>query len=194
MDVESIYFQIYEMKEKLGKMEMEYWQLTSNIDTWYFWFNLFSFIVPLIILYKVIDRDKIFEVSFYGYSIHMISSKVNSALEANNLLVHPHSLTYVFPSGMTVTAVILPVAYMLVYQYCTNYNRNFYIFSFLLTILIAYGIDYVFVQIDYIRLHKGMNLTYLLVLNFVVACLSYWLTLLFKWMKVHTKQLKRNSS
>ncbi|WP_176087279.1 hypothetical protein [Virgibacillus dokdonensis] len=187
LSAETLYLQIYNLKEKLGKLESEYWQLTSNVETWYFWFNISFFFIPLFILYKFIDRERIFEISFYGYSVHMISSKVNGALEANNLLVHPHDLTSLFPSGMTVTAVILPVAYMLLYQYCINQNKNFYVYTLLLSILISYGLDYIFILIDYLKLNKGMNLTYLLLLNFVAACLSYWLTVLFKWIKVHRK-------
>ncbi len=187
LSAETLYLQIYNLKEKQGKLESEYWQLTSNVETWYFWFNISFFFIPLFILYKFIDRERIFEISFYGYSVHMISSKVNGALEANNLVVHPHDLTSLFPSGMTVTAVILPVAYMLLYQYCTKKNKNFYVYALLLTIFIAYGLDYVFVLSDYLRLNKGMNLTYLLLLNFLVASLAYWLTYLFRWIKMQTK-------
>lgn len=186
MEPNQLYGQIYNLKEKLGKLQSEYWNMTSGIDTWYFWFNILFFLIPLIILYILIDRKRIFEVSFYGYSVHMIASKLNTALEAGNYLVHPHDLTAKVP-GITITAVVLPVTYMLIYQYCTNRHKNFYFYAFLLSLAIAYLMDSFFIAIDYLRLDKGMNLTYLLFIDFAVACFAYWLTNFFKWMKRQKK-------
>ncbi len=136
--------------------------MTSNIGTWYFWFNIACFILPLIILIIVIDRKRIFEICFYGYFVHILASRVDSFLESNNYLVHPHSLTYLLPSDVTVTSVVLPVSFIFIYQYCTNQKKNFYFHALLLSLVISYGLDSMFLA---------------------VACLAFWLTNLFRLLK-----------
>src|SRR5699024_2847569 len=83
-----------------------YWHQYSNINTWYFWFILLSIIISLVILYFAIDKKRIFEISFYGYSVHVLWSKVDNALASHNYFVHPHSLTSFIPNGINMTSFV----------------------------------------------------------------------------------------
>ncbi|OZU88162.1 hypothetical protein CIL03_13645 [Virgibacillus indicus] len=104
MNESELYNQIYQQKEQLGSLISEYWNLYSGMDTWYFWFNVASVLIPLVILYFAIDRQRIFEISFFGFAVHVLWANIDSILSSNNYLVHAHTLTHLIPSGITMTA------------------------------------------------------------------------------------------
>ncbi len=164
-------------------MISNYWNSYSSIDTWFFWFNVASVVVPLLVLYYKIDKSRLFEICFFGYSVHVLWSNVDSILSKNNYLVHPHTLSYLFPVGITVTAVIFPVTFMLIYQYCKNKVKNFYLYSIIGSIVFAYGFGGLSDVVDLLKMHKGMNLTYLFLIDIAVVFTALWMTKLFQKFK-----------
>ncbi len=60
----QLYEEIYKQKEQLSHLISNYWNSYSGIDTWFFWFNIASVLVPLIILYFKIDKSRLFEICF----------------------------------------------------------------------------------------------------------------------------------
>lgn len=77
MNEAQLYQRIYKLREQLSGAYSEYWQHFSDVSTWYFWFNLASIVIPFIILYFAIDRGRLFEISFYGYSVHVLWSNAD---------------------------------------------------------------------------------------------------------------------
>lgn len=183
MTEKELYYQIYEKKEQLASLLENHWQLYSNMSTWFFWANLLTFVVPLIILYFLVDRKRIFEISFFGYSIHIIWVTIDGFLTDNNYFNHPHSLSYVLPEGITVTAVLFPVVFMLIYQYCTNNDKNFYIYSIIGAFIFAFGYGSFAVAVEMLRMHEGMNLIYLFIIDAVVVLIAFGMTNLFHKIK-----------
>lgn len=179
MSEEKLYNKIYKVKERLAQLQEDYWNNFSDFETWYFWFNLLSIFLPLLLLYVLLDRKRIFEISFYGYTMHVIWSNVDNILSSNNYLLHPHSIIFLLPVGFTVTTVILPVVYMLVYQYCTTRDKNIFIYFLGTSILMAFGFGGLSVLVGLLEMHKGMNLFYLFLIDIAVAFLTYGFTKLF---------------
>lgn len=179
MNEHDLYMKIFEVKEELGGMIKEHWQLYSNMGTGFFWINLATVTVPLIIWLVLVDRKRVFEIAFFGFFNHVLWYMVDSFLTSNNYFNHPHSLSYMLPQGITVSAVLLPVFFMLIYQYCTNHKKNLWVYLGIGSFLFAYGFGSLMDAIDMVRLHKGMNLFYLSLINVAVVYTSYVMTLLF---------------
>ncbi|MCK0472011.1 hypothetical protein [Halalkalibacter sp. APA_J-10(15)] len=179
MKKEQLYESILNKKEELVILTKQYWSQYAGIHTWYFWTNIATIIIPLFILYVLIDRKRIFEISFFGYTAHVLWANIDNILSMNNLLIHPHSLTHLLPVGVTITAVLFPVTFMLIYQFCTNYNRNFYLYAVVASIIFAFGFGGLSLLLGLLHLENGMNLFYLFLIDLVVAFLSLWLTKLF---------------
>ncbi|UJL47276.1 hypothetical protein KFZ58_05025 [Virgibacillus sp. NKC19-16] len=179
MSEAQMYQRIYELREQLSDAYSNYWNLYSDMSTWFFWFNLASVVIPFIILYFAIDRERLFEISFYGYTVHVLWSNVDNFLTAQNYLSHPHTLTGFIPAGVTVTAVVLPVTFMLLYQYCTNKGKNFYLYAIVASFIFGCGFGGISMIVDLLRMHNGMNLFYLFLIDIVVAFLALWMTRLF---------------
>ncbi|MCG0057242.1 hypothetical protein L6R34_33310, partial [Escherichia coli] len=62
---------IHSIQENLAKTWAEYWQQYSTPGSWQFWVTLGAFILPLVILYFLIDRKKAFHLGFYGFNVHV---------------------------------------------------------------------------------------------------------------------------
>ena len=179
MKEQQLYEKIYEQREQLNNLIGEYWRNYTGYDTWYFWFNLAALLIPLIILYFKIDKKRIFEISFFGYTAHILWSNIDTILSTNNYLVHTHSLSYLLPAGITMTAVIIPVLFMFIYQYCTNNGKNFYFYIIIISLLLGLGFGSISQKLELFKMHKGMNLFYLVLIDIAVAYISYWFTKLF---------------
>ncbi|WP_100012470.1 hypothetical protein [Lentibacillus sediminis] len=179
MNRTQLYNEIYETKDRLASLYSEYWSNFAGPETWYFWFNLASVVLPLVLLFFVIDRERIFEISFFGYSAHMLWLNTDTILSAQNFLTHPHGISHLFPIGITVTAVLFPVTFMLLYQHCTNKGKNFYLYAVIVSAIFAYVLGGLSDLLDLLRMHKGMNLTYLFLIDVAVVFVALWATRLF---------------
>lgn len=59
VSVQRQYFdKINDLQGMLADTWRDYWQLYSNVDTWQFWIHAAFLVVPLIVLYFAIDRQK----------------------------------------------------------------------------------------------------------------------------------------
>lgn len=185
MTKQELYVEIQKLKGELGKLLGEHWHQYSNVDSIYFWINLAVLIIPLIVLFFAVDGSRLFEICFYGYTVHVIWSSVDQYLTENIYLNHIHSLAPFLPQGFTVTAVLFPVTVMLLYQYCTNHDRNFYFYAILWSAIMGIGYNYISIKLGMIKLHHDMNYFYLFLINIAVTYLALWLTMLFNVVKRH---------
>ena len=189
MSKKDLYEKIFDQKEQLTDLLTEYWQHYAHMGTWYFWSNLAILLIPLVVLYFAVDKKRLFEILFYGYSIHVLWSYTDIILSMNNYLVHPHTLFVVLPIGFTVSVSLIPVVQMLIYQYCTNNKKNFYLYAAISALFLsAFGL--ISESVGLFKLHKGMNHIYLYFLGLVLAYVAYWATKLFiKFKNTKTKQV-----
>jgi uncharacterized membrane protein YecN with MAPEG domain len=77
------------------------------------------------------------------------------------------------------TASVIPVAFMLLYQYCTNKGKNFYIYTIILSLIFAYGLGSISKYLELFKMRKGTTLTYLFLIDIAVAFIAYWFTKFF---------------
>src|SRR5690625_7822209 len=110
MNKEQLYHKILESRDETQHLISQFWSQYSNINTWYFWFILLSIFISFVILYFAIDKKRIFEISLYGYSVHVLWSKVDNALASHNYFVLPLSLTSFIPNGFNLTSFIFLLA------------------------------------------------------------------------------------
>ncbi|MFS0672068.1 hypothetical protein [Ornithinibacillus sp. 179-J 7C1 HS] len=180
MDNKQIWNEIYDKSEELNSSLISYWIEYSNIDSWQFWFVLGLLIIPLIILYLAIDRTKIFEILFFGFSIHMLWTYIDTLLGSTTLFVHKYFLIPLLPFALSLTSSVLPVGFMLVYQYCLNHNKNIYFYTILLSALFSFGFLSLEKLLGLVDLNGGMNEFYVFLIDLVIVFLSYWLTSIIK--------------
>ncbi|ENH96126.1 hypothetical protein J416_12432 [Gracilibacillus halophilus YIM-C55.5] len=188
MSFSDYWKQIFQKNDELHRLFVDYWYDYSNIFTWQFWTAVILFIGPLIILIFTVDRKRLFEVFLFGYTIHMLWTYADFYLETHNLLIHPYFLSPTLPFGINMTASLLPVSFLLLYQYCTNRGKNFYVYGLLLCFLFGIVFATVSDMLDLLMFHKWMNQLYLFIIDVFIIFPAYWFTLLIKYFQ--TKALK----
>ncbi|WP_085523828.1 hypothetical protein [Tuberibacillus sp. Marseille-P3662] len=176
MDYNEYWNQIYEKSDQLNSLISSYWNHYSNMETWQFWFIVSLLVVPLILLYFKVDRERIFELFFFGYTVNMLWTFTDIALEGSRYLVHLYFFLPMLPYALNLTASLIPVGFILLYQYCTNNKKNFYLFTLLLSAIFSFVFAPIEKYLGFIELRKGFNLIYLFLIDVGIAFISYWFT------------------
>ncbi|MCT2535156.1 hypothetical protein NC661_11600 [Aquibacillus koreensis] len=178
------YWQIISEKgEELNTLISSYWNDYSGFDTWQFWVVLFLLISPLLLLYFKVDRTRIFEVLFFGYTVHILWTYTDIALERYRLFVHTYFISPAFPNAINMTASVIPVFFLLLYQYCTNRNKNFFLYAILLSAILAFPTAAFEIYIlEMAELKKGFQLFHIFLIDIAIAYTAYLFTkLLLRW-------------
>jgi undecaprenyl pyrophosphate phosphatase UppP len=106
----------------------------------------------------------------------MLWGYIDLALGRNGYFVHTYFLTPVLPIATNITASVLPVGFLLLYQYCTNHNKNFYLSTLLLSAIFAFGFAGIERFLGLVEFRKGMNHFYLYLIDLGIVFITYWFT------------------
>lgn len=169
-------------KKELTNSLIDYWKDYSDFSTWQFWLIVAMFLVPLIILYFKIDKNKIFLIGFYGYSIHMAFAYIDISGINLGFWNYPYKLIPALPS-FSLDSSLVPVTFMLVYQWTLNHKKNFYIYSTIAAIIFAFIFKPILASANLFRMYDGTNFFHLFLIYVFVFLIAKFLTNLF--LKLH---------
>ncbi|MDV2682832.1 CBO0543 family protein [Alkalihalophilus lindianensis] len=176
----KLYEKIESLKEQVSQIEMEYWTLYSGFDTFEFWVLLLLwFIAPLIILYFFIDRRNMFLLGFYGFNIHVWFGYLDTAGDRIGLWGYPYELVPFLSGNISLEATLVPVAFMLVYQWTLNHHKNFYLYSFMLSLILAFLFKPIISAHHFFELYKGITYFHLLLSYCLIFLFSKFITNVF---------------
>lgn len=153
------------------------WIFYSNPSTWQFWVLLSILIVPLLILYFKIDRSKVFLIGFYGYSVHVFFTFTDIYGINNGYWHYPYQIIPALPS-ISIDTALVPVAFMLIYQWTINHHKNYYLYAIITAAIFAFIFKPILVGIGLFRMYDGINYFHLFlgyILTLLVAKLITWL-------------------
>ncbi|WP_078553478.1 hypothetical protein [Bacillus alkalicellulosilyticus] len=176
MSVTEYWNEIYKQTDELNRLFSSYWHEHSHMGTWQFWVALSFLVLPLILLMYTIDKRRIFEVFFFGFVVHMLWTYASIPLERGGLFTHLYFITPTLPFALNMTASALPIGFLLVYQYCTNHQKNFYLYTVMLSAIFAFGFASFEDFLGLVEFRKGMNQFYLFIIDIVIAFVAYWFT------------------
>lgn len=181
MDYKQYWDKIYEQSEEFNSLLSDYWNQYSDMGNWQFWIALSLLVLPLIILYFTVDRKRIFELFFFGYTLHILWTYMTIVLERYSYFVHKYFLVPFLPFSLSLAASLFPVCYILLYQYCTNNKKNFHMYNLGLSAVLVFGFASVELFLGLIEFRKGMNLFHLFLIALGISLISYWFTkIIFK--------------
>ncbi|MEN2768545.1 CBO0543 family protein [Ornithinibacillus xuwenensis] len=157
---------------------LEFWNQYGHFGTWQFWFNVMTILLPLAVTFFVIDRKKIFQIAFYGYTFHAMLVYFDIFLTRNNFWDHPYHLIPYVPVSIPVDGVLVPVIFMLAYQFSLNHSKNLYLVVFS-TAIGATLLAWVWHLLGLLVFSNGMNIFHIYLLQISMALISYWFTKFF---------------
>ncbi|WP_226035145.1 CBO0543 family protein [Aquibacillus saliphilus] len=173
------YFQeIISIQEKFTKESEQYWQLYSNLGTWQFWVILLMLLVPLIILYFVIDREKIFLIGFFGFAVHVLFFYTDAIGIRYGLWGYPYQMVPFLPS-FSIDASIVPISIMLVYQWTLKHNKNFFVYLLITSLVFGFAFKPLLTSLGLFESYKWINFFLIFLIYVVLFLLAYLITKIF---------------
>lgn len=170
-----------ESSKELGHNWIEYWQEYSNVDTWQFWINIIFLVLPLIILYFSLDRKRSFQIGFFGYSVHVLSTYIDAYSTRFSHWEYPFKAFPFLPISFGLDTSLIPVTYMLVYQWTINHKMNYYIVTTILAAIFAFLFKPLLATVNLFQLSNGTSYLHLFLWYLLGGILSKWITNLFYW-------------
>jgi len=175
---------IRSLEEEISQIQIEYWRLFSDLGTWQLWVGVIMLIAPLIVLFITIDRRKMLLLGFFGLNYHIWFHYVNATGIRLGLWEYPYTIVPFLPS-FSLDASLVPISFMLLYQWTLNHSKNIYLYSVLLSALFAFVMKPIMVFLHLFHMHKGVNYFYLFLFYFVFFIVSKLISNLFIWMQEH---------
>jgi hypothetical protein len=133
--------QIKHLSDRLSSITNDwndYWSTYSSFNTWQFWVLLAMLCVPLVILVFTIDKKNIFRYGFYGFIIHVFAIYSDLYGTTHSMWTYPYKVFPFPPSSFGLDASLIPVAYMMVYQWTTIRKKNYYLYIVLVAIAFSF--------------------------------------------------------
>ncbi|MCI3921077.1 hypothetical protein MO973_12610 [Paenibacillus sp. TRM 82003] len=165
-------------REKAFDLFREYSLNYSDYETPYFWANLGIVLIPLAVYLWRVDKQRIFEISFFAFNVHVLWAYTDIALSTQNVMIHPHTLFWFLPIGFSQTASLVPIASAFAYQWATNRGANVYLWLLIVGVFLT-GFAMLSTWTELLLLRKWMNHVYLTIIGIAISFLAYWMTLLF---------------
>ncbi|WP_240374050.1 CBO0543 family protein [Bacillus piscicola] len=176
--------------EKVSHYQLEYWQSFSNLTTWQYWLLVLMLVTPLIVLFIWIDKRKILLLGFFGLNYHVWFAYANKIGIGLGLWEYPYHLIPCLPS-FSLDASLVPVCFMLLYQWTLHRKKNMYVYAVLLSAILAFIMKPLLVQLHLFHMFKGLNYVHLFLFYLAFFLVSKLITSLFVWLHEKEKQVSR---
>lgn len=179
MSVKEYWKEINKASDKVSSLINSYWHEHSNWNNWQFWIILIFLIVPLIVLLVKLDKNKTLQILFFGYTVHMLWTYTELTLIRLGYMDHHYFILPFLPQAIGITSSFLPVSFMLLYQYCVKHDKNFLLWTSVLSAIMAFVFVFIEKQIGFLALLKGFNSFHIFLLDVAITMLAYGLTNFF---------------
>jgi len=180
-------------REALGKLIKEqqegavqwlkYWHDFSAFDTWQFWFHVIMFLAPLIILYFALDWKKALQLGFYGFNVHVWFAYFDDFGATQALWTYPYKMIPLVSHSLGLDASLVPVSYMLLYQWILKHKKNYYLYTLLLSLFLSFVLKPIFAMHHLFKFNSWANYFHLFLTYIVIIVLSKVITDIFLYMQ-----------
>lgn len=184
---EALHKLIKEQQEGAGHW-LKYWQDFSAFDTWQFWFHVVMFLSPLIILYFAMDWKRALQLGFYGFNVHVWFGYFDDFGSTQALWTYPHKMIPFIAHNLGLDASLVPVSFILVYQWTIKHNKNYYLYTLLLSLFLSFILKPIFVMHNLFKFNAWANYFHLFLSYIVILVLSKVITDIFLRLQKNAKE------
>lgn len=164
--------EIIEAQKKLVSMQQQEW-LNHDLYTPQFWLLIFLMIVPWFIWWRIVRKSRLCEILLYGMFVLTIVTTLDEFGCQLILWEYAYDVEPLFPRLIPINFTVLPVAYMLIYQYFETW-RSYLIANLIMATLFSFVAEPILVWIGIYKLYHW-EYVYSLPIYVVIAVLVKWL-------------------
>lgn len=169
----DIFERIIELQQQLTNLEHKYW-MDNVLFTFNWWILLCLFIIPWLIWWKFVDKKRLQEILLYGVIIMILSSILDDLGVASLLWAYPYQLLQVLDRLDAIDLTVLPVIYMIIYQYFTKW-KSFLLAHILLSSLFVFIAEPMLVWMN-IYVPISWKIIYSFPIYIIIAITVKWFT------------------
>lgn len=144
--------QIAGFEKQLTNMKITHW-LNEDLFSPAWWLMLVVLVVPWIIWWRYVNRTRILQITLVGMLTLILSSYLDAIGSELALWQYNKMLIPIWSRLITVDFAIMPVTYMFIYQYFTEW-RIFMIASVIMAFLYAFVVEPMVVWIGIYQLNS----------------------------------------
>lgn len=124
------------LEDKLFQLEVDGW-LKNEFLTWEWWILVVFLIMPWVIWAKLVKRDIILEILLFGTIIILITTLLDVVGAQYSFWDYPIAFLPIIPRAFPFDFSMVPVAYMLLYQYFRTW-RSFISAQIIMALIYAF--------------------------------------------------------
>jgi hypothetical protein len=179
-----------ELRKASTSAFVTYWNDFSIYFSLEYWMMVAFLVVPLIILFFKIDKHKLFLICFFGYSFHILFAYIDIYGMNRGMWNYPFQVIPSLPS-LSIDSSIVPVTFMLVYQWTINKNNNYYKYAIIAALVLSFIFKPLLVGLGLFKMYGKINYLSLFIVYLLVLVATKLMTNLFLWFqKKYTKAHK----
>ncbi len=182
MNQQELFKELIFTKNECLILSVDHWR-QYELFTWGWWLFIGLSFIPWLIWWKFIHKNRLLEILFYGLLVSAIAVVLDIMGTQMHLWAYPIRVIPFTPKLFPFDLTIMPVGYMVIYQYYTRWKR-FLKATFVLAVLYAYVSEPILVWMDLYILYKW-RFTYSFPLYIIIAIICKWL--IHKLMHVQSK-------
>jgi hypothetical protein len=171
-----------------AKQWLHYWQEFSAFDTWQFWFHVIMFVTPLILLLFAMDWKRALQLGFYGFNVHVWFTYFDDFGTTQALWTYPYKMIPFISHSVGLDASLVPVLFILVYQWTIKHNKNYYLYTLLLSLFLSFILKPIFVMHHLFKFNSWVNYFHLFLSYIIIIVLSKVITDFFMFMQKRAKE------
>jgi hypothetical protein len=156
--------------EKYKDISLDHW-IHGDLFTWKWWLLLSSLIIPWIIWWKIVNKKRLKQILIYGLSFSSISILLDEIGTFFRLWTYPDKLLPV-PSLFPADLSIIPVSFMLLYQYIPK-GKAFFAGNVVLSGILAFILEPLFEKLHLFEIQLWKH-TYTFVGLMAIAYFIRW--------------------
>lgn len=132
-----VFEEIVKTQRKLTGLTYELWA-NHCVFSFQWWLQIILLFAPWFLWWKLVDRKRLVEILLYGLLVMIITTYFDAIGSELTLWAYPYKITPVFPRLITVDLSVLPITYMLIYQYLSGNTKHFLIATILISGIFAF--------------------------------------------------------
>ena len=147
-----------EMKSRINfkDITLQHW-FNNCVFSPIWWFMLISVIILWFAWWKLVNKSKLLEIVTYGLFITLISSMLDIIGTEDILWGYPNMLIPLAPPLLFADFCVIPIIYMLIYQYFTTW-KSFIIISTISGFLNAYVCEPIAISLQIYQMNNWKHI------------------------------------
>lgn len=178
----SRFDKIVEMGKEGQKALNEYWWDFSLYTSFEYWLMVLFLVIPLIILLLKINKNKLFQILFYGYSIHMPFGYIDLYGRNMGYWNYPFPVIPVLP-GISLDSSLIPIIFIFVYQSSMTSNKKYYMYATITSVILSFVFKPMLVGLGLFKMYGSINYFHLFISYVFVFIFAKVITDFFLWIK-----------